>query len=68
VVILRPFQVLICSNNNKPIDGIIQKLELSYHNKEIYFPFLRLGNIRDVQKVTKKNTKIFWNVNQNYKR
>jgi len=46
--------VLICSNNNKPVDGIIQKLELTYHDKTIPFPFLRLGNVRDVQKATKK--------------
>jgi len=46
--------VLICSNNNKPVDGIIKKIKLFYHNEEIHFPFLRLGNVRDVQKATKK--------------
>lgn len=37
--------VLISSNNNIPIDGIKEKLNLGkYNNKEILFPFIRLGN------------------------
>lgn len=37
--------VLITSNNNIPIDGIKEKLNLGkYNNKEILFPFIRLGN------------------------
>ncbi|MDR2962067.1 MAG: hypothetical protein LBU90_00260 [Bacteroidales bacterium] len=37
--------LLISSNNNTPIDGITDKLFLgTYKNKEILFPFIRLGN------------------------
>lgn len=37
--------LLISSNNNVPIDGISEKLSLGkYNNKEILFPFIRLGN------------------------
>lgn len=37
--------VLISSNNNVPIDGIKEKLNLGkYRDKEILFPFIRLGN------------------------
>lgn len=37
--------VLITSNNNIPIDGIKEKLNLgNYRDKEIFFPFIRLGN------------------------
>ncbi|MCA0427440.1 MAG: DNA2/NAM7 family helicase [Bacteroidetes bacterium] len=37
--------LLISSNNNVPIDGILAKLKLgTYKNKPILFPILRLGN------------------------
>ncbi|MDP2161979.1 MAG: AAA domain-containing protein, partial [Flavobacterium sp.] len=37
--------LLITSNNNIPIDGIKDKLSLGkYRDKEILFPFIRLGN------------------------
>lgn len=37
--------VLISSNNNVPINGIKEKLNLGkYRDKEILFPFIRLGN------------------------
>jgi superfamily I DNA and/or RNA helicase len=37
--------ILITSNNNVPIDGIKEKLQLGkYRNKEIVLPFIRLGN------------------------
>lgn len=37
--------LLISSNNNVPIDGIKEKLNLgNYRDKEILFPFIRLGN------------------------
>lgn len=37
--------ILISSNNNIPIDGIREKLNLgNYNHKEILFPILRLGN------------------------
>ena len=37
--------VLITSNNNVPIDGIKEKLNLGkYKNKDIILPFIRIGN------------------------
>lgn len=37
--------VLIASNNNVPIDGIKEKLNLGkYRDKEIILPFIRIGN------------------------
>lgn len=44
--------MLICSSNNKPVDGIVEKLVFSYKNETINFPFLRLGNFEDVKKAT----------------
>ena len=36
---------LICSSNNKPINGILEKLNFSYkEDNDILFPYLRLGN------------------------
>lgn len=43
--------VLVCSSNNKPIDGILEKLKFSY---DIPFPYLRLGNRDEVLKSTKR--------------
>lgn len=44
--------MLICSSNNKPVDGIVEKLKFSYRGETINFPYLRLGNIEDVKKAT----------------
>ena len=44
--------MLICSSNNKPVDGIVEKLKFSYRGESINFPYLRLGNIDDVKKAT----------------
>ncbi len=44
--------ILICSSNNKPVDGIVEKLNFKYKDKEINFPYLRLGNFEDVKKTT----------------
>lgn len=53
-VILSAFEnkktVLICSGNNKPVDGIIQRLSMKYKGEEVTFPFLRLGNNDEVDK------------------
>ena len=47
--------VLVCSSNNKPVNGIIEKLTFSYKNNiEIPFPYLRLGNRQEVAKATKR--------------
>lgn len=44
--------MLICSSNNKPVDGIVEKLKFKYNNEEVNFPYLRLGNFEDVKKAT----------------
>ena len=44
--------MLICSSNNKPVDGIVEKLRFSYRGETINFPYLRLGNLEDVKKAT----------------
>ena len=45
--------VLICSSNNKPIDGILGKLSFSYKvDGDVPFPYLRLGNKDEVAKST----------------
>lgn len=35
---------LVVSNNNRPIEGIIEKLSFKHKNDKVPFPFLRLGN------------------------
>ncbi len=49
--------ILITSDNNKPIDGILEKLHFEYKDKTYNFPFLRLGNMEDVKNavITIKN-------------
>ncbi len=44
--------MLICSSNNKPVDGIVEKLQFKYRNEVVNFPYLRLGNYEDVKKAT----------------
>ena len=44
---------LVCSSNNKPINGILKKLTFSYKKEnDIPFPYLRLGNREEVAKST----------------
>ncbi len=46
---------LVCSSNNKPINGILEKLKFSYKEKnDVLFPYLRLGNREEVLKATLK--------------
>ncbi len=51
--------VLICSQNNKPVDSIMEKLNFKYQNKEIVFPFLRIGNNEEISLTTKKIREIY---------
>lgn len=44
--------VLICSSNNKPVDGIVEKLNFEFRGEKINFPYLRLGNYEDVSRAT----------------
>lgn len=46
--------VLVCSSNNKPIDGIVENLNFEYRGEKILLPYLRLGNFEDVKKATLK--------------
>lgn len=44
---------LICSSNNKPINGILEKLLFSYKEKgDVPFPYIRLGNRKEIEKST----------------
>ena len=44
---------LICSSNNKPINGILEKLSFSYKEEDdVPFPYIRLGNRDEVAKST----------------
>ncbi len=44
--------MLICSSNNKPVDGIVEKLKFEYRGEVVHFPYLRLGNFEDIKKAT----------------
>lgn len=46
--------VLMSSSNNKPVDGVVEKFNFKYFDKEILFPFLRLGNKDEMLKAAKK--------------
>ena len=44
---------LICSSNNRPINGILEKLTFSYkEDDDVPFPYIRLGNRNEVAKST----------------
>ena len=51
--------MLICSSNNRPVDGIVNKLIFSYKDEIIHFPCLRLGNFEDVKKATLKIKELY---------
>ena len=51
--------MLICSSNNKPVDGIVEKIKFSYRGETINFPYLRLGNIDDVKKATTRILELY---------
>lgn len=51
--------VLICSSNNKPVNGIVEKLKFSHKGETINFPYLRLGNLEDVKKATLRIFEIY---------
>ena len=56
--------MLICSSNNRPVDGIVEKLKFNYRNETINFPYLRLGNFEDVKKATLRIRELY-NYNSN---
>ena len=43
---------LICSNNNQPLDDIVQKIKFKYKEKDVIFPLIRLGNRSELLKAT----------------
>ena len=51
--------MIVCSSNNKPVDGIIEKLKIDYWNRPIPFPFLRLGNMEQVDKALDRIRELF---------
>ena len=52
--------LLICSSNNKPINGILEKLSFSYkEDNDIIFPYLRLGNRDEVLKSTNRILELY---------
>lgn len=44
--------MLICSSNNKPVDGIVEKIKFEYKGEAVNFPYLRLGNFEDIKSAT----------------
>lgn len=51
--------VLVCSSNNKPVDGIINKLNFTYRGERIPFPFIRLGNFEITNEALKHIENLF---------
>lgn len=51
--------MLITSSNNKPVDGIAEKLSFKYKDKDILFPYLRLGNFEEVSKSMKRILELY---------
>lgn len=51
--------LLISSSNNNPVDGIIDKLAFKYYDKDVLFPYLRLGRFEEVAKSTKKILQLY---------
>ncbi len=51
--------ILICSANNKPVDGIIEKLSIEYNGEKIPFPYIRLGNKEQVKKAIARIKELF---------
>lgn len=51
--------LLISSSNNNPVDGIIDKLTFKYYDKDVLFPYLRLGRFEEVAKSTKKILQLY---------
>ncbi len=46
--------ILVSSSNNIPVNGIMEKLKFKSFEKEMPFPFLRLGNNEEIAKATKR--------------
>ena len=52
-------KILVCTNNNIPVDGIVEKLIFHYRDQDIPFPFLRLGNREKLAEATLKIRELF---------
>ena len=53
--------VLVCSSNNTPVDGIKDKLNFKYKDKDVPFPYLRLGNNEEIAKSTRRIYELYNN-------
>lgn len=51
--------ILVSTNNNRPLDGIVSKFNLLYHDKRIEIPFLRLGNTQKTAEAALKIRHLF---------
>ncbi len=51
--------VLVCSGNNRPVDGIVGLLNFQYRGRPIDFPYLRLGNSAEMGKALDRIKEIF---------
>lgn len=51
--------MLITSANNTPIDGIIKKLNFKYYDKDVIFPYLRLGIFDETIKAAKRILELY---------
>lgn len=47
-------KVLVSTNNNHPLEGLIERIDFTYEGNPIPFPFLRLGNSSFVAEALKK--------------
>ena len=58
-LLLNEKNCLVCSSNNKPVDGIVSNLKFKYKDKTYVLPFLRLGNLVDTSKAVLKIKRIY---------
>ena len=60
--------ILVCSSNNKPVNGIVDLVKFEYNGEKVQFPYLRLGNINDVKKATLRIKELYdYTTNKNPK-
>ena len=63
--LLNDKKCLISSQNNKPVDGIKEKLFFMYNNRKYLLPFLRLGNSEETNAAINKIKFIFEAIDNN---
>ncbi len=60
--------VLVCSSNNRPVDGIIEKLTFNYGTTTVDFPYLRLGNYSETAKATIRIKELFDKIEKEFRK